>query len=1194
MSDSENELSVEPVEKRKYDVKYKRFKDIRLHMLERPDMYGGSRSLLKMLLPVLTEDGMVMKKIECSWLSMKLFFEILDNAMDAYIKAKTGKTKFPDFVPEVVLTETKISVLSGGAYIVIKEEDDSDENSNEEKKIWSPTLLFGRLLSGSNFDEQKTVKGKNGVGAKLVPVFSKKAKIECTDPEAHISFKQIWRDNREIEEEPIIDTKWKGKVGTVKVTYTPDIQSGVEKYSADVLAHFSWLVATYSFLTNSPIKLNGEELEYSGLEYIKMWPKLEGKKYIHHQEDNYNIYFFDTPGKNMTISFVNGGYTPDGGEHVNAYSKPIYNQLLEIIKKKFKDILKKKPTKKLLEPHVSMIICATVIDPEYESQSKLKCTGPKIKGVKLPDFTKQLSEWTLFEKVEQTLMNKLKEGTNKADTKKTGNIRIDNVEGAEWAGTKRRSEARMIFVEGESGMTVVRKGRNRIVDGNKKYGITFVKGKVNNLSNKKEEAKEKAAIVQRICFILGIKPGDDCRDPKVFEKLRYGGFVIMTDADPDGKHICYLIIRILKDAFPGLLEAGFVSAMLFPTVTATKGKGNKNKLVWYSLSSFEAWKEENNDGKGWNISYFKGLGSCSDADINFAFNNPVTVRYVHDPETDEALDLAFLKNRANDRKVWMLNHDPKDEIEYEADQEILISDGVNKELILFSLYSVDRGIPNVLDGLLTGQRKIIFATKEANVKELLKVAQLAGKVAELSDYRHGEKSLEDSIKKMCQKYPKSNNVAYLGSYGQLGSRYGGDAASSRYTFAKKGVFFDQIITDEDNNCIQYQYEGKQKIEPKNYYPPVCMTLINGVRCGIGTGWMCKCPPYQPRQIIEKHEEFISTVREKREKGEKSLEKYLKKIEDRLQKTKDTTNIEIEGEEDPEDVEEDNDDNDEKKRGRKPGLKKKKLQSVYVKEGMLIPWARYYNGNITVEKGKIIDRGVFEHKAGTITISEVPLDYSFSAFKEKLEKLQKPGKNGKPAKIKRFDEPVFVLHETGQDSMTVKIHEFDKEPTYKNLGLERTIGLTCLNFFDEDGKVRHFESPEEILDYYHICTLRFKGKVLEKIVETTRAAYEFAEMKARFLQDVLEDPTLIANRDDDKVEEWMNDNEYDLELLKIPIKSITKQSIAKTLKIKEETKEKYDKYNSMYAEDLWEEQINAFKEVYDKIYSIDGEIEPKPK
>lgn len=1187
MSNSDSEESVEPIEKRKYDVEYKHYKDVRLHMLKRPDMYGGSRSLVKMLLPVLTEEGMVMKKIECSWLSMKLFFEILDNAMDAYIKGKLED--MPSFTPEVFLSPTKISVLSGGAYIVIKEKDDEDE------KIWTPTLLFGRLLSGSNFDEQKTVKGKNGVGAKLVPVFSKKTKVECTDPEAHISFKQIWRDNASVEEKPIINKKYKGEEGTVKVTYVPDEKSGVEEYSDDVLAHFSWLVASYSFLTNSSIKLNGEELEYTELDYIKMWPKLEGKKYLHHHDKTTNVYFFDTPGKSMIVSFVNGGYVPEGGEHVKAYTKVICNQFLEIIKKRFKDIIKKNPTKKLVEPHISMILSITILDPEYESQSKLRCTGPKIKKVVLPDFTKQIQDWTLFESVEQTLINKLKEGTNKADTRKTGNIKIENVEGAEWAGGKRRAECRIVFVEGESGMTVVRKGRKRIPDGDKKYGITYVKGKVNNLSNKSEEAKEKAAIVQRITHILGIKPGDDLRDPKIREKLRYGGMIIMVDADPDGSHIRFLIIRILKDAFPGLLEAGFVSAMLFPTVTAIKGKKEKNKLVWYSLSSFEEWKRDNNDGKGWNISYFKGLGTCSDSDINYAFNNPINVRYIHDPSTDDALDLAFLKNRANDRKIWMLEHDPSDVMEYQADQEILISDGVNKELILFSLYSVDRGIPNVLDGLLTGQRKIIFATKEANVKDLLKVAQLAGKVAELSDYRHGEKSLEDSIKKMCQKYPRSNNIAYLGSYGQLGSRYGGDAASSRYTYARKSVFFDKIFTDADNDCVNFQYEGKQKIEPKNYYPPVCMTLINGVRCGIATGWMCKCPPFQPRQIVDKHHQFIKEVRKMRKKGK--LDDYLEEIEERLKKTKDTANIEMEDEvEEDADAGNEEDENEgvKKKGRRKSAAPKKKLKSVYVTDDMLIPWARYYTGNITVEKGKIIDRGIFEHKAGTITISEIPLEYTFSAFKGKLEKMQKSGKNGKPGKIKRVDEPVYDLHENGQDTMVVKIHEFEKDPTYKNLGLERVIGLTCLNFFDEDGKVRHFESAEEILDYYHITTLKFKGKVLEKIVERTRKEYKYAKMKVKFLLEVLEDPTLIANKDDEKVSEWMEERKYDSDLLKIPLKSVTKQSVEKTKKIMEESKEEYEKYNSMNPEDLWEEQISDFMTMYDKTYTIDDEFEPKAK
>ena len=53
----------------------------------------------------------------------------------------------------------------------------------------------------------------------------------------------------------------------------------------------------------------------------------------------------------------------------------------------------------------------------------------------------------------------------------------------------------------------------------------------------------------------------------------------------------------------------------------------------------------------------------------------------------------------------------------------------------------NRSIPSLVDGLKPGQRKVIFTCFRRNDKKEIKVAQLAGSVAELSAYHHGEVSL---------------------------------------------------------------------------------------------------------------------------------------------------------------------------------------------------------------------------------------------------------------------------------------------------------------------------------------------------------------------------------------------------------------------------------------------------------------------
>ena len=74
----------------------------------------------------------------------------------------------------------------------------------------------------------------------------------------------------------------------------------------------------------------------------------------------------------------------------------------------------------------------------------------------------------------------------------------------------------------------------------------------------------------------------------------------------------------------------------------------------------------------------------------------------------------------------------------EQTSTITYSEFINKELILFSNADNERSIPNMVDGLKPGQRKVLFTCFKRNDRREIKVAQLAGSVAELSAYHHGE------------------------------------------------------------------------------------------------------------------------------------------------------------------------------------------------------------------------------------------------------------------------------------------------------------------------------------------------------------------------------------------------------------------------------------------------------------------------
>jgi len=80
----------------------------------------------------------------------------------------------------------------------------------------------------------------------------------------------------------------------------------------------------------------------------------------------------------------------------------------------------------------------------------------------------------------------------------------------------------------------------------------------------------------------------------------------------------------------------------------------------------------------------------------------------------------------------------------------------------------------------------MFTCLKRNLRKEVKVAQLAGSVAELSAYHHGEASLMSTIINLAQNYVGSNNINLLMPNGQFGTRLQGgkDAASPRYIYTQ--------------------------------------------------------------------------------------------------------------------------------------------------------------------------------------------------------------------------------------------------------------------------------------------------------------------------------------------------------------------------------------------------------------------------
>ena len=118
--------------------------------------------------------------------------------------------------------------------------------------------------------------------------------------------------------------------------------------------------------------------------------------------------------------------------------------------------------------------------------------------------------------------------------------------------------------------------------------------------------------------------------------------------------------------------------------------------------------------RGWNIKYFKGLGTSTSSEFKEYFANKKIVDFVYTGNTsDDMIDKIFNKKRSDDRKQWLENYDKMSYLDTNQ-PSVQYEQFINREMIHFSTYDCARSIPNMVDGLKISLRKYYILLSSVN------------------------------------------------------------------------------------------------------------------------------------------------------------------------------------------------------------------------------------------------------------------------------------------------------------------------------------------------------------------------------------------------------------------------------------------------------------------------------------------------
>ena len=119
------------------------------------------------------------------------------------------------------------------------------------------------------------------------------------------------------------------------------------------------------------------------------------------------------------------------------------------------------------------------------------------------------------------------------------------------------------------------------------------------------------------------------------------------------------------------------------------------------------------------------------------------------------------------------------------------------DFVEFARYDVYRKIASYVDGLKPSARKVIHVVDKLNITSPAKVSQLANRVADMTEYLHGEGSLAGVIVGLAQDFPGTNNINLIFPKGSFGNRTIPDPSAARYIYTHKLPVFNKIIHGDD-------------------------------------------------------------------------------------------------------------------------------------------------------------------------------------------------------------------------------------------------------------------------------------------------------------------------------------------------------------------------------------------------------------
>lgn len=561
---------------------------------------------------------------------VKIIEEIYQNSVDEAIR-----TNF-EFASEISVTIKDDGLM--GWYVEVIDNGRGIPTKQIDGK-YQAELSWTRARAGSNFsDDNRTTIGMNGIGSYLTTCFSKEFIGQSGDGKLNVIVRCLNGC------ETIETVAEKSKARGTRVKFYPDLSlfktKTIDNELIDLIEdRLMNLAICYPKVT---FKFNDKKLSIKNSTQLA---KAFHESALAFDDENFNLVVAPTGDDEefRHLSFFNGIAIKNGGNHIDYFISGICNELIPLIKRKWKiEVLPNQ-----IKQHLLLAFWVRNFpNPKFDSQSKERITNTigEIKSFMNLDFTKIAKKIAATDDIImpaiESILRKKEAIEKRAATNALKKVQKKKIANHIAANDKDPEKKTLYIAEGLSAS-----GMGLSVRDPKYQGFYSLRGKVLNTHDMSAYDILKNKELSELIAIIGL----DLNSPSIVDEegnsiLNYGRIAVLTDADQDGASIFCLLLMFFS-RWPELFSEGRLCRVNTPLYIARK----KGKPDQYFYTSEEY---ENADLKGWTVDYMKGLGSLEKNDykrvvITEPFMTTITL------DDMEKLNMSF-GNNADKRKEWMI------------------------------------------------------------------------------------------------------------------------------------------------------------------------------------------------------------------------------------------------------------------------------------------------------------------------------------------------------------------------------------------------------------------------------------------------------------------------------------------------------------------------------------------------------------